>query len=221
MRILHASDLHGNLDTIPQRDDIDLFVLSGDIAPNRGRDDNGIIDADQEVRIQRRWWNFQKDRCKRIFGNCPVVCVDGNHDFVSVAKSLHGLGVDSYEVTPQGVTVQGVRFAGFPHIPYIKGGWNYEIQGADFRPLVETTFDVGNPEILVTHSPPAGILSSGDGYYGGIDCLTSRLTYVPHRVVYHLFGHNHPRGGNMETVDFGDIMTTFVNAAKTYAVIDF
>ena len=83
----------------------------------------------------------------------------------------------------------------------------------DFAPLVARAFEP-NPDILVTHAPPGGVLDGWEGY--GIPALASALFYQGHKITHHLFGHEHSCGGKM--VVKGGI--TFSNAACHLNIIE-
>lgn len=197
MLIFHASDLHKKyqkLDAFPGETP-DLWILTGDIFPNKTRGEVSV-----EVGHQTRWFNYTGYSIKERLRGAPVVCVDGNHDFICLATALRSIGVEAYNVTPQGVTVKGIRFAGFRHVPQINGEWNGEADRGELQKLVFDTFEEGNPDILVTHAPPQGILDgTGIGYeHIGIEPLTTALMYRTHNVKVHCFGHVHSSAGETE-----------------------
>lgn len=209
MKIAHASDLHGDVSVLAKVEDpVDLWVLTGDIFPNVTRGNRRIEDV-----AQVRWYAEMSRWFTHTFGKTPVLLVPGNHDYVDLANLLRRDGVNAREVTPDGLTFKGVRFAGFGQIPIIAGEWNRETTMSQLAILTRRTMELGNPEVLVTHAPPDGILN---GLYQGIGPLTSYLSYRPHRVRLHLFGHAHEDGGREETI----MGIRFVNSALTATVID-
>lgn len=213
MKIAHASDLHGStllLEGMAEHpeDRPDLWVFTGDMFPNITRGNRRI-----EPNFQAHWYAENELVFKRCLQDRTVLLVPGNHDYVDLAKLLRRSGVDAREVTPDGLTYKKIRFAGFGHIPIIAGEWNLETPMSQLAMLTRRTLEVGNPEVLVTHSPPDGILN---GYYEGIAPITSALTYRPHRVRLHLFGHQHEEGG--KSVEHMGIR--FVNSACTVSIID-
>jgi len=209
MKIAHASDIHGDVSVLAKVDEpVDLWVLTGDIFPNVTRGNRRI----EEV-AQVRWYAEMSRWFAHTFGKTPVLLVPGNHDYADLANLLRRDGVNAREVTPEGLTFKGVRFAGFGQIPIIAGEWNRETTMSQLAILTRRTLELGNPEVLVTHAPPDGILN---GLYRGIGPLTSYLSYRPHRVRLHLFGHAHEDGGREETI----MGIRFVNSALTATVID-
>jgi len=207
--IAHISDTHGNLSTLLSASATpDVWVISGDFCPNETRGD-----ADIERVTQSAWLEANREALVTRFGSTPVVYVGGNHDYVDVARVLRSFGVNAVTVTTEGVEVAGVRFAGFPEIPFIAGEWNNESH--DLTPMVEAAM-AADPEVLVTHAAPAGILDDdhGCGHGCGVRSLTSALAYASHRVRAHLFGHIHASEGVVEEMDI-----TFSNAAGAVHVL--
>ena len=215
MKIAHVSDLHGHYEILDcVREVPDVWVFTGDIFPYMKADHHPFWGQPAfETPHQTRWYGYKADSIVRRLRGAPVLLVPGNHDFADLAALLRRDGVDAREVTPRGLDFGGLRFAGFGHIPYIAGRWNREASGSELRDLVVETLDVGNPDILLTHSPPGGILCGG---YPGIDSLVTALTYRPNRVAAHLFGHAHEDGG--KTISHMGI--TFVNSATTALLVE-
>ena len=200
MRIFHFSDVHGEIDWLNMADlsNVDLIVSTGDFFPNCSRGNVG-----KEIGFQTSWWNKNKDFVAGAFGSIPILIVNGNHDYICLAESLANVGCSATLVTPSGVNVGGIRFAGFREIPYIAGEWNGEKIEEELSRIVAETFG-SDPEILVTHCPPAGILDQCGGGYGGRGIsvgsrsLLDALSYRNHRIRAHLFGHNHNQSGRIE-----------------------
>ncbi len=190
MRILHSSDLHGNWKEVLRFSNFDVWVDTGDFFPNKTRGHRA-----EEKRFQTRWFLNKQigPRLTEWLAGRPLVTVPGNHDYVHLAELMREAGARAYQATPQGVEVDGVEYAGFRQIPYIFGEWAGEKHQGDFRALVDDVFEVP-PDVLVTHAGPADILTGGDRYHGGINALTSALSWRPHTIRAHLFGHDHEFG---------------------------
>jgi Icc-related predicted phosphoesterase len=200
IRILHSSDLHGKYKTLLNGDfgDWDLWLDTGDFFDNVGRvSRTGYTILPEAEKISQSRWLGYKDlghRFKEWLNGRPAIIVPGNHDFVSLANHLIGAGCPNvHSISPEGVNVLGLHWSGFREIPRIASEWAGEID--DFSDLTERVFS-GDPDILVTHAPPAGILDGYGGY--GILELTSGLTYREHRIRHHFFGHEHRDGGRTE-----------------------
>jgi Icc-related predicted phosphoesterase len=200
MRIGHFSDLHGRLETLENATEApDVWVCSGDIFPNKTR---GI--ASVEVQFQSNW--FLSQNFPRLLKGKPLLYVPGNHDYANLADLLREQGYPAETITVEGITFNGVRFAGFREVPYIQGEWNGESRNVELSAIAVELFN-NPPDVLVTHAPPGGIL--GDGHTAGIAALTSLLTYSPHDVKAHLFGHIHEDGG--KTIE--ELGVRFYNSA--------
>lgn len=214
MKIAHYSDTHSNRGSITAvaNVDCDVIVLTGDILANKGRVFSPVtgtyrINAQIEAQYQRTWSRRAAKKWAVAFKGRPVVYVPGNHDFVGIESWLKHYGHEEIYTLSESrpfVDVLGKRFAGFREIPWIDGEWVGETR--DFHDRIAQTM-AHQPDILVTHAPPAGILSGDDGY--GIPGLVNALFYNEHRITHHLFGHEHSCGGQVVTE--GGI--TFSNAA--------
>ena len=207
MFIAHASDTHDRPELITSIGDVtcDIILLTGDILNNRGRINGEGIQAPLEYKYQERWSRRQAKRWVPAFKGRDVIIVPGNHDFYNVERALlrYGHPKDNLHLiteTNPCLTVQDVRFAGFRQIPWIAGEWMGEVH--DTAAHVERAMSC-DPEILVTHAPPGGILDkTNDGTGYGIPSLTTWLSYRPHSVRAHFFGHAHMQGGQ-DTEEMG------------------
>lgn len=209
IRICHVSDTHNtpSLFSFADVSAADMFVFTGDILASRGRVDGQGIVPRLEIHHQQHWWHKKAKQWAEKIGSRPVVTVRGNHDFISATTWLRHYGCEVHEVTeacPM-VEVWGHRFAGFRQVEWIAGEWAGEVH--DLAPFVERALDC-DPDILITHCPPAGILDGPHGY--GSRTLTSALTYRPHRITHHFFGHAHENGGETRQ----EMGVTFVNGAE-------
>ena len=218
--IFHTSDLHGSyhglLTQLAQIENLDIWVDTGDFFPNKTRGTH------VEKSYQTKWALEYTKIAHRIAEICmkrniSVVSVSGNHDYVSLANLLKVAGMSANNVfdlssASHSTTVHGIKFAGFREIPYIAGEWAGETEIGDFKDIMNTAMS-HNPDILVTHCPPGGILDDAtDGGHYGVPYITSYLMNAPHSVKAHLFGHVHGDGGL--TKSEGEIL--FSNAAAIH-----
>lgn len=178
---------------------MDVILLTGDVIQNLGRVTRTLMEIrpHYEVKYQQAWFRKQAKKWAKDIGDRPVITVRGNHDFISVARWLRHYGVTVFEITDDNPCVEllGKRWAGFRHVPYLAGEWCGERRQSDFSEIISSAF-VTNPDILVTHAPPAGILECGDDASDlrGITALATALTYQPHNITHHFFGHAHSDG---------------------------
>lgn len=192
IRIGHFSDIHGNLSVLMGAETPDIWVSSGDIFPNatRGR-------RDTEVLYQRSWFARNESVFLNALKGAPVVVVSGNHDYVDLADLLTKAGHPTVYSLDHGkpVSINGLTFSGFREVPWIAGEWEGEVQESDILVLVQRALNA-HPDVLVTHTPPAGILDRvWDGTHPGSKALVSNLMYGQGCPKVHLFGHIHDQGG--------------------------
>jgi len=221
INIFHASDLHGQLHYLSETDfadQADLFLLTGDMLPNKPSKYKNII-KEQEKTFQENWFHNEAkesiNKFKAVVGNKPVFYVNGNHDFVDLGLLLNQAGFKSVVAINQHnlVYFNGVTFAGFGHIPYIRGEWNDELQYKELDEVVDKALRLC-PDVLVTHAGPYGILDEEKGY--GIRPLSMKLQYNPNLITFkhHFFGHCHQDGG--KTVEYNGIK--FYNGAVSLSL---
>ena len=196
LRIGHMSDLHGNLSEFLAGSEMpDVWVVTGDFFPNN--DDR----ARWQESFQAAWFKRRAEKIVARFGGKPVLWVPGNHDFICLVEMIKSVDPDypAYVVSPEGIEVLGVRWAGFREINFIVGEWQGETMPDAIRPIVERTM-ASDPQILLTHAPPAGIMcDQRDSRFNyGVTSLANYLCYRPHGVVAHFFGHAHDGSGEEE-----------------------
>lgn len=221
LKVLHSSDLHGKYKALLKAhkdSEFDVWLDTGDFFPNVGRvpkTGNMILDVAERAH-QSRWWGWKMlgARFTEWLDGRPAIIMPGNHDFISLYAALLNAGADAHLVTPAGVEVAGLKWAGFREIIQANADpeWMGEVGPQDedrvFRELTEQTF-ASNPDVLVTHAPPNGILNpQGEDY--GIKDLTRSLAYQPHQIKAHFFGHDHWSGGEQAE----EMGVLFFNGAK-------
>jgi len=208
MRVLHSSDLHGDVSKLLGCGmAFDLWLDTGDFFPNLAAADAADVDASLEHRHQARWMREFPDlagRLVRWLAGRHALIMPGNHDYLDLAASLGNAGASVDLVSVDGVECMGLQWAGFREVKWMEGRWKGECR--DFSPLIARTFE-DEPDILVTHAPPAEVLESDLGF--GIAELTSALRQSE-RVTTHFFGHDHRCGG-----EYADALgIRFYNGAK-------
>jgi Icc-related predicted phosphoesterase len=214
MIVLHSSDLHSNLEPLFLHSNFDVWIDTGDIMPNRTR---GRIAVEQP--FQADWLSQKIPRIATWLAGRPMLSVQGNHDFISLADHFIACGINATQITSgKEHVLNGITFAGFSEIPWICGDWSTESRNPELQIAVRSMLGI-NPDVLLTHAPPHGILDNdpryGGGHYG-IQQLTHAMMYVPNKIKHHLFGHIHERGG--ESMSMGECQ--FHNSAQHARLIE-
>ena len=195
MRIIALSDTHGNQPEVP---DGDILIHAGD-ACNFGTDD--------EIRAALMWISSLPHKHK--------IFVPGNHDReletrLSVWKAI----TEDWGITllvDESVTIQGASFYGCPWTPQFMD-WSF--MRTDKQREQYWHYCDAEPDILITHGPPLGILDASGRENIGCEYLRKYVQKsAPH---HHIFGHIHEGKGWMKGYD-----TEFHNVACRVAVIDF
>lgn len=181
------SDLHGYY---PELEGGDLLIVGGDLT-----DDDSVL---EHIRFQL-WLHDQNYRKK--------IVISGNHDgrleslgFDSVYRQYKELGEDY--LCDSGTEFEGLKIWGSP--------WTHLFPGVNPRctafmipkEQLEAKWKLipDDIDILVTHSPPYGILDeyydydSGHTKYGGCEELYMTVQRIRPRL--HIFGHIHENGGH-------------------------
>lgn len=202
----HFSDLHGKLNSfLNSKVQPDIWVCTGDLFPDPPMDQ--ILTKFEHIQFQREWFFLRQKLILDRLGKTPLVWCPGNHDVVHLSDLLSACGHDAHRVTPGGVAVSGVLFAGFGNTPI-------ETSPEDLKALVETTMRT-DPHVILLHAPPSGALDIGCPESG----IPTILNYLrqPHRAKLLLCGHLHGDGG--KSVDFHG--TGIYNGACTTRFIGF
>lgn len=231
MKIVHASDWHGNFRTLSPAD---VYVFTGDMLtnypslryslPGTRRAEvydphrtllgsppdepppanyvplDRVIDPRKEKVLQERW--LAGADLRQYLGSpaAPVVVVRGNHDFADLAP---GFGGDVFEVGLDAASAReigGLKFGGCRGVTPISGEWSDETPDLEFDLRADRL--PGDLDVLVTHSPPAGVMDWFGAHLGS----RALMRYVSGRIYgteqdgrrplrAHLFGHIHEMAG--------------------------
>lgn len=196
VRIVAISDVHMQHDKL-ELPDGDILVIAGDVCTSGTKG---------QLRRFMYWLWWQAPRYKH------VVFVAGNHErciqdmgtektrkMLSDIKNLHYL-------KDEWVVLEGLIFYGSP---WTKKWfeWAYMLETPE-ELAAKWAMIPDKVDVLVTHSPPWGIL---DANARGVMCGCPRLLERVYQVKpqLHIFGHIHPEGGK-EHLENG---TIFKNAA--------
>lgn len=215
--------MHASFVTLPLGD---VYVCTGDMYPDLAAPAGGWGVSDHEMtsalekRMLQMAWSL-KNPFREGYGipwDAPVVCVRGNHDFHHLRDWVGG---DVYEFCDDptvSFVINGLRFGGFRGIPVIGGGWADQIDDHEFRRRCELL--PPSLDVLLTHTPPLGVLDEWDGRNNGSQqlrdwVLSQSRFYGGHVLRLHAFGHIHSDAGVTRVWN-----TQFSNAAETFNVID-
>ncbi len=206
--IFHFSDSHGRVPNVPDSIAFDVVVCSGDLGPDR------YPKKEERLRLnlpyampasparQEAWFKTQLDKFRALVRGKPFLFVPGNHDFYDPVPMLREAGIDAHNLTDDIVTVGGLRFYGFPYVPWCGGAWNYELtpQGMAMKVAeVVCALEDGMFDVLVAHCPPYKML---DRAKNGQDCgnpfMLKALTDLPENKLpkAYLCGHVHQSSGD-------------------------
>ena len=208
MKIFAISDTHGNLDGLDPSG-YDVVVMSGDLAPLWGWNEQALVD-------QVRWMNTVfRDWC----GRCPNTAfrmIPGNHDlFAAYADLLSAVRLpkNAKLLIDELDEVSGLRIYGTPWVPFINGRWAFEenVQGLLSRKFAAIPNGV---DILLTHTPPKILHKKVDvsidrksPHFGSIELQEAIKSCRPR---YSLCGHIHTGDHNPLTLRHADGSTTIV-----------
>ena len=181
MRILHISDTHSSHHLLNDLPKADIIIHSGDAS----------FAGSEEEMLDFLEWFCDLDYQHKIY-------VAGNHDDCLYGEHIEGLPDNCHYLCHSGVEIEGVKFWG---VPLFMGDVLKE--GRTEQLMAQISNDT---QVLISHSPPYGILDfDGNINYGCQDLLKAVERIRPH---YHLFGHIHAAHGIKKLQQ-----TTFVNSA--------
>ncbi len=180
MMILHISDTHGAHRRLGELPAADVVVHSGDFTMTGG----------EAEAVDFLDWFCDLPHPHKIF-----IC--GNHDECLYGANIDGLDGNVHYLCHSGVEIDGMKFYGVPMFP---ADCVSERQNRNYAAIPDDT------DVLVTHTPPYGILDFDDNIHYGAKALLQRVIAVSPRL--HLFGHIHRQRGIT-----GNGITRFSNGA--------
>jgi Icc-related predicted phosphoesterase len=189
MRLIIISDTHGHHE--------ELGIFEGDVLIHCGDAFNGFGKHPRDLARLDDW--FGRQRC------ATILCIGGNHDFDLEDASQAGGPVFEHAryLEDEAYEVDGVRFYGSPWTPELRD-WAFYLDPGRPSPWAAIPADT---DVLITHTPPAGILDrNSGGRRCGCPDLARRAAEIAPAV--HCFGHVHASAGT-EVRDG----TTYINAS--------
>ena len=180
LKILHLSDTHGAHRRLGELLEADVLVHSGDFT----------MSGSEAEALDFLEWLCELPYRHKVF-------VAGNHDGCLYGAQLGGLDDNVHYLCGSGVEIEKLKFWGVPmFMEDCVSGYQERL----YASIPEDT------DVLVTHTPPYGILDKdGDILYGSTELLHRVRTVRP---LAHLFGHIHRAYGIVN-----DGTTVFSNAA--------
>lgn len=176
MRLICLADTHNEHQNISIPDG-DVLIHAGDCT------DGGTI---KESRNFLEWFSSQPHKYK--------ILVPGNHDFYfEKPENLKSIPKNIHLLIDQKLNINGVKFWGSPVTPGMDNWAFNRDRGKKIRKHWELIPE--DTDILITHTPPYGILDEIDsGINLGCEELTQVLPVVQPKL--HLFGHVHHASGS-------------------------
>lgn len=205
MRILAISDTHGFHSEFKEKDfeKIDMVIHAGDFSQSK----NALINS-VEAQDFLEWYEKLPVKYK--------VLISGNHE---TSVEAHLVNPRDYKsiiyLEHDDIEIEGINIFGSPYSPEFFS-WAYNVRrdrlGAYWESIPENT------DILVTHTPPKGMLDLSYDMnnrleYCGCAALLKHIKRIKPR--YNIFGHIHNNDSNYNagrrTTSFID--TEFINAS--------
>lgn len=175
MKILHISDTHSAHHRLYTMPEADVVVHSGDFC---------MVGEEREALDFLNWF------CDLPYKHKVLVC--GNHDECLYEAKIDGLDNNVHYLCNSGVEIDGITFYG---IPMFNKDCIFAKQNRNYALMPEDT------DILITHTPPYGILDLDDSIDGelihyGSESLLEHIMRIHPKA--HLFGHIHRQHGVTE-----------------------
>lgn len=195
-KILHISDTHGCHRRLFDLPKADMLIHSGDFTMNG---------SEQEAIDFMNWF------CDLPYPHKVFIC--GNHDDCLYGANIDGLDDNVYYLCNSAIVIEGMKFYG---VPMFMGDCITNLQVLHYANIPEDT------DVLITHTPPFGILDYDDNINYGSEELLARIATVKPRL--HLFGHIHSQYGmkfSQNTIfSNGAIMNTDYSNLRAPYLID-
>lgn len=142
------------------------------------------------------------------------ILIGGNHDFYAAENSKEFIEYLPKEITylnDSGNEVNGIKIWGSPYLPDLIGWAFGKHRGSEMK--AHWDLIPKDTEILITHTPPFGILDkSRSGKSIGCEELSKRLKEL--HVKFHIFGHVHASYGQEQIGATKYINASNINSTK-------
>jgi len=206
--LFHFSDNHGRVPVVSATTSFDAVVCSGDFLPDRypRKEERTRLNLPHVLlgtpAFQEQWLRTQLDNIVALARDKPFLSVPGNHDSFNMVPILREAGVDAHDLTDRLVESVGLRFYGFPYIPWAGGSTHFELMPPQMEAKMAKVIQLLNEgaiDVLVAHCPPYKIL---DKAKSGTECgnpwmLKALATTPPEKLPKaYLCGHVHMAAGD-------------------------
>lgn len=196
MKFVTISDTHGKHRglNLPKGD---IIIHSGDFCH---------YGSDVDTHDFLKWYKELEFEIKILIG--------GNHDFFAAEQSERFKEILPKEIiylNDSGIKINEINIWGSPVQPDLIGWAFGKTRGVEMK----THWDLipKNTDILITHTPPFGILDKPrSGKSIGCEELSKRLKDL--QVKFHIFGHVHASYGQEETEKTKFINASNINSSK-------
>lgn len=189
VKIVAISDTHRQhwKMTIP---DGDILLFCGDAE----------LDSFEALKDFNEWLGTLNFRYKVVIG--------GNHDFFTEKcnkEELNSFFTNAIYLENDSVQIEGINIFGSPYSPKFND-WAWMLNSNQLEQIWELI--PTNTNILITHTPPFGILADTEFSAWPLGCptLLKKIEYL--KIPYHCFGHIHNGSGQLIKKD-----THFINCS--------
>ena len=174
--IVAISDTHNHCVSVPPGD---LLIHAGDAT------ETGQV---AEFASLNQWFESTS--------HATILYTPGNHDRLFQCNRLRAQSIVPKAICliDELIVVHGLRIYGSPWAPVFEE-WPFMLTEDELK---EKWAQIPEGlDILITHSPPYGILDFGWGAHYGSTSLSHRLKEMKHPPKLHFFGHIHPGYGSL------------------------
>lgn len=196
------ADLHGFLPHTSEIPESDILLIAGDIAPDFHRMSRARYGANRSKPVEHKGEHQQADWLNTVFREwldvirargTEVVATWGNHDFVGEKPYLVP-DLDWHLLVDDEVTVHGLRIWSTPWCPNLRR-WAFQID--DHANDIRVSQIPDGLDILMTHSPPYGVLDFVAPQFGSVHVGDEWLRHEMDRlnVPTMVCGHIHEQRG--------------------------
>jgi len=191
------SDIHTKHRELKIPKKLDGIIVAGDWTTTREISENY-----NEAVDFFKWLNGINAKYKLV--------IPGNHDTSWYHYMRDSNPYEDIKVMDFGITWFGdTSISVMSHTPTFGTGWAYNEYSDKLKQRCEAIFD--EPNVLVTHGPPHGILDMTDGMHVGCEHLLKKVKEIKPDV--HIFGHIHTERNHINSAIQARYGTLFVNAS--------